>query len=62
MTTERIIQHCGWKTNGGGLLHRLNVPYRQKSICGIWITAMEMPYSEFEKMAKCKKCFPWQAG
>lgn len=62
MTTERIVQHCGWKTDGGGLLHRLKyITGTRRSWCGQWITPMEIPYSEFEYMGKCKKCFPNQA-
>lgn len=60
MKTERMVQHCGWKTDGGGLLHRLRNTTGMRSICGQWITPLEMPYSKFETMAKCKKCFPAQ--
>lgn len=60
MTTGLVIQHCGWKTDGGGLLHQEKLPGTSKSMCGRWITVMEIPYSEFWNMGKCRKCFPNQ--
>lgn len=60
MSTGRMVQHCGWKTDGGGLLHRLRFPGGKRSMCGIFISEMAIPWSEFWNMGKCKKCFPSQ--
>lgn len=57
--TERMVSKVGWKTNGGGKLHRLG--YRNgRALCGQWISEIQIPYSEFWNMARCRKCFPRQ--